>query len=59
VERSVPSIAEGSSPVTRLITFSTLSGPVKVAVSRAPIPKRKKLWKRFPPCRSPSSGVIR
>jgi hypothetical protein len=47
VERRVPSISEVEPPVTRLTTFSTLSGPVKVAVSPTPMPNWSKLWKRF------------
>ena len=65
VEWSVPSISERVPPVTREITFETLwgpsigSGPVKVAVSPCPMPKRSKLWKRLRPRFSPNSGVIR
>jgi hypothetical protein len=58
LELKVPSIREASPPVTRLITFLIVSGPVKVAVWPVAMPNFSKLWKRLSPRRLPNAAPI-
>lgn len=63
VERTVPSIREGSPPVTRAITLASggrfgFGSAVKLALSPIPTLNRRKLWSRFAPSRQPSSSPI-
>src|SRR3954464_13840513 len=49
---------EISPPVTRLITFLIVLGPVKVAVWPVAMPNVSKLWNRLSPRREPRSAPM-